>query len=122
MRRKTLLLAAMTLLMVGLVAESQAQSDRWPRKLGRGVQNVLLGWMEIPKSMIQINKRYGDAAGATWGFFRGIERFYIREKTGLKEIVTFRSATGHVIEPEFYFMPEQENRWRVREDANRYFK
>ncbi len=85
------------------------------RKLGRGISNVLFGILEIPRTMININREYGGAAGITWGFLLGTKRFVIRELVGVYEVVTFPWRQGTIIEPEFPFMPEQRVEWRVQD-------
>lgn len=58
-------------------------------KLGRGVSNVLLGWLEIP---INVQKRYATSdtvgsglAGAAVGIFKGA----VRTGVGFYETITF---------------------------------
>ena len=84
------------------------------RKLGRGFSNLLFGFIEVPKSMVDVKEDYGHGAGFTWGFFLGMKRFVLREVCGLYEIATFYMRQGVIIEPEFPFMPEQQIRWRVQ--------
>ncbi|RMD84284.1 MAG: exosortase system-associated protein, TIGR04073 family [Lentisphaerae bacterium] len=99
-------------------SKAAATANRFPtRKLGRGFSNVLLGVIEIPKSMISINKEYGSAAGLTWGFFLGVKRFLLREVVGVYEICTFWFRQGTIIEPEFPFMPEERIEWRVQDPS-----
>ncbi len=88
--------------------------DRQPgRQLGRGINNVLLGFWEIPKSVGQVSRSKGDFAGATWGIFRGLYRMAARELTGVFEIVTFPMGWGPVIEPEYPFQPDVLYDWKV---------
>ena len=58
-------------------------------KLGRGVSNALLGWLEIP---LNVHKRYtasdtvgSGLAGTAVGFFKG----FVRMGVGVYETVTF---------------------------------
>ena len=91
-----------------------ATANHFPtRKLGRGVSNIVFGVVDIPLSMISVNKEYGGAAGATWGTFRGIKRCIIREFVGVYEVCTFFFRQGTIVEPEFPFMPEERLEWRV---------
>ncbi len=96
-------------------AQIVAKANHFPtRKLGRGCSNLIFGVVEIPISMISVNKEYGGAAGITWGTFRGFKRFLMREVVGVYEICTFFFRQGTIIEPEFPFMPEQRLGWRVQ--------
>ena len=95
-----------------------AKANHFPtRKLGRGISNVVFGVVEIPISMISVNREYGGAAGITWGTLRGVKRFVLREVVGVYEICTFFFRQGTIIEPEFPFMPEQRLEWRVQHPA-----
>ena len=58
-------------------------------KLGRGVSNTLLGWLEVPAAM---SRRYEERntagslfAGAAYGMVRGV----VRTSVGVYEAVTF---------------------------------
>lgn len=109
----------MAFLLVGSVMTTQAEETR-ARKLGRGLSNIFFGVLEIPKNMMDINRQYGGAAGVSWGAFRGIYRFYVRAKTGAGEVRHFMEPTGAVIEPEFWFLPEEDVKWRVKSEGEWY--
>jgi len=83
------------------------------RQLGRGLSNVTTGVLEIPFNMISVGKESGDVGGATYGLFRGIERFFIREFVGVFEIVTFPVGWAPIIEPEFPFEPVKTTEWKT---------
>ena len=59
------------------------------RKLGRGVANLALGFVEIPASMIEVSRFNGEVAGASWGLVEGLCRMVVRMGAGVAEIVTF---------------------------------
>lgn len=68
-------------------------------KLGRGVSNVLLGWLEIP---LNVHKRYTTSdtvgsglAGTAVGIFKGA----VRTGVGLYETVTFFVPLPENFEP-----------------------
>ncbi len=86
------------------------------RQLGRGTTNVLLGWWEVPRNMIDINKEDGHMAGATFGLFRGLVRATIRTGVGLFEIVTFPMGWNPVVRPEFVLQGNtlEKQRWKVQ--------
>ncbi|MCG3199062.1 MAG: exosortase system-associated protein, TIGR04073 family [Candidatus Omnitrophica bacterium] len=60
-------------------------------KLGRGVSNVLTGWMEVPKHVVTgvFNCNVTPLEGLGVGFFRGWGRAIERTGVGLFEVVTF---------------------------------
>ena len=86
-----------------------------PRKLGRGVSNLVTGITEIPRTIISVDKGYGGVAAYTWGAALGLKRFFVRETVGLYEILTFPAAGDTIIEPEYPFIPQQsDTSWRLR--------
>ena len=89
------------------------------RQLGRGVSNLLIGWLEIPKNMHRVTQESGGVAGATTGFFAGVWRGGVREVVGVLEIVTFPMGWPPIVEPEFPMEPTQSTQWRVSEPVYR---
>ncbi len=79
------------------------------RKFGRGVMNVLVGWVEVPKNIAQMWKEsdpftgvvVGGCIGVGWGFARTVGGFY--------EIFSFPfpypEDYAPLIEPEFILTP-----------------
>ncbi|MCM8534594.1 MAG: exosortase system-associated protein, TIGR04073 family [Lentisphaeraceae bacterium] len=80
-------------------------------RLGRGFSNLIFGFWEIPQNMMDVTADQGPAAGATYGFVRGIGRFIVRETTGVWEIVTFPKGGEPIIEPEYPWMDHVEHNW-----------
>ncbi len=77
-------------------------------KLTRGVSNLAMGWVEIPKQMMSVKKEHGDGAGDVAGFFwgtvKGFTHFIGRTAVGAYEIVTFFVPSfDPIIEPEYVF-------------------
>ena len=59
-------------------------------KLGRGVVNILTGWIEIPKQVHQgAHQQEREVTGAFRGFFTGAGMALLRMGVGLYETVTF---------------------------------
>ncbi|HCN08560.1 MAG TPA: hypothetical protein DIT01_11560 [Lentisphaeria bacterium] len=85
------------------------------RKLGRGINNVVFGLLEIPRNIQSVNEEKGGSAALTEGIFRGFYRAAIRTVfVGPYEVMTFPTATDPIIEPEFYFEPGlAETEWRM---------
>ena len=58
-------------------------------KLGRGVGNILVGWVEIPATMHSEYKESDPVTGLTTGFFKGLVKGVIRTLVGAFETLTF---------------------------------
>ena len=75
------------------------------RKLGRGVANTGLGWVEIFKGMQDVSDESGFWAGATWGPIYGTLNAVRRTAAGVYETATFPMAGEKrfepILEPEF---------------------
>ena len=85
-------------LVVGLVGGILLSVGMWAvpvwaqdpiHKAGRGVVNVLTGWIEIPKQFHQGSQEENPVAGAGIGLFRGMGLAILRGGMGLYEIATF---------------------------------
>ena len=65
-------------------------------KAARGVKNVLTGWMEIPKGIVDVTQASKDpknpAPGVIWGFlagtFQGTIKAMVKTASGTVDIVT----------------------------------
>ena len=75
------------------------------RKLGRGLANTGLGWVELFKGMESVGQEKGFWAGATWGPLYGALNAVKRTAVGVGETLTFPApGPNHyepVLEPEF---------------------
>ena len=58
-------------------------------KLGRGLINILTGWVELPKRMDETTTRSGLGVGLTFGLLRGCGYGFVRTAAGVYEIITF---------------------------------
>lgn len=108
----------------GIAGLDPAKDDQSPdptymrkpaRQLGRGVSNLVTGIWEVPLNVHQVNQEQGGVAALTYGLFRGMWRWGVRECTGVVEIVTFPFGWEAIIEPEFPFEPVRSTDWRVNE-------
>ena len=78
-------------------------------KFARGLVNVSLGWLEIPRQMIKVrgaedHKLSGEIAGAFWGPLKGLSYFVGRMAIGTYEVATFVIPTYKpLITPEYIF-------------------
>jgi len=79
-------------------------------KLGRGIANIITGWVEIPKRIAETSNTEGMAAGLTWGLLRGMGHGFVRTAAGFYEFFTFPFPAPPdyepVIQPEFVFWEE----------------
>lgn len=93
------------------VSLAHADNDQPPsnhhalRKLGRGISNVLFGFVEVPNQITKTTATHGGAGGVTYGVGKGIVRWFAREVVGVYEILTFPipAPPGYkpVMQPEF---------------------
>ncbi len=78
-------------LLVGLVglAGPPAWAQDPIHKMGRGVANVLTGWMELPKQIHLGRQEENPVAGFGWGLLKGAGLTVLRAGVGLYEALTF---------------------------------
>ena len=100
------------------------------RQLGRGLNNVLTGVLEIPAGILEVKEEHGDLPALTYGTLRGTYRCVVREGVGLFEVATFPAGFRPIVEPEFggaprviseSYEPDMRNsvgasgEWKIRE-------
>ena len=62
-------------------------------KLERGMKNILFGWTEIPKSIIQVTRDSRNPIwGVTGGTLKGIGKAFPRTVSGAADVVSFPIA------------------------------
>ena len=75
------------------------------RKLGRGLANTGLGWVELFKGVQSVSDEKGFWAGFTWGPLYGAANAIKRTGVGVAETLTFPvGGPDHyepILEPEF---------------------
>ena len=88
---KMVLMGAVSALMLTAAVDSNAMTyeDNPARKLGRGVSNVVVGVLEVPIKIADVNKEDGGIAAVTYGTFLGLAHFVARVGVGVVEIATF---------------------------------
>ena len=58
-------------------------------KVERGIQNILFGWTEIPKSIISTtNEKRNPILGITVGTLEGVGKAFPRTISGVSDVVT----------------------------------
>ena len=58
-------------------------------KMGRGVVNLLTGWIELPKQIHLGTQEDNPVAGLGWGLVKGVGLTLLRSGVGIYEAVTF---------------------------------
>lgn len=74
-------------LVCGMSAPAWAQDPI--HKMGRGVVNVLTGWIELPKQVHLGGQEDNPVVGLSRGLFRGASLTVIRGGVGIYEALTF---------------------------------
>ncbi len=75
---------------VGLTRHAWAQDPI--HKMGRGVVNVLTGWLELPKQLHLGKQEDNPVTGIAKGLMKGAGLMLLRSGIGLYEAVTFPIA------------------------------
>ncbi len=103
--KKGLAIAIVMVMVLALATVSYAQDPA--KKLGRGLANILTGWIELPKNIYDTSVEDNPLAGLTIGLAKGIGMTIVRTGAGIYEVVTFPFPIpedyGPVLEPEFVF-------------------
>ena len=103
--KKGVIIALVMVMVLALATVSYAQDPA--KKLGRGLANILTGWIELPKNIYDTSVEDNPLAGLTIGLAKGIGMTIVRTGAGIYEVVTFPFPIpedyGPVLEPEFVF-------------------
>lgn len=112
--RSTLgLLAVAAGLWLALATPARAQDDTPTRKLGRGIANISLCILEIPRSWREITAEHGEMAGLTWGTLVGTKNGLLRVGVGAYEVLTFPYADGVRLQPEWVLTQDRREVFRI---------
>lgn len=88
-----------------LSVSSMCYAQNALRKLGRGLANVLTGWIEIPKNIYDTSVEENIGMGLTVGLAKGIGMTVVRTGAGIYETITFPFPLPEdyepLLEPEF---------------------
>ena len=108
MKYKGLIIALVMVMVLAVATASYAQDPA--KKLGRGLANILTGWIELPKNIYDTSVEDNPLAGLTIGLAKGVGMTIVRTGAGIYEVVTFPFPIpedyGPVLEPEFVFSEE----------------
>jgi putative exosortase-associated protein (TIGR04073 family) len=102
--KEKITVAVVIALMITVITSACYAQDM-TRKLGRGVGNVLTGWIELPKNIYDTSVESNVFAGLTLGTVKGIGKTVMRTAVGAYETATFPFPVPEdyqpIIEPEF---------------------
>lgn len=84
---KLLLVFIAVAVILSMATPSYAQDAT--KKLGRGLVNVLTGWIELPKNIYETSVESNPLAGITIGLAKGLGMTVVRTGAGIYETVTF---------------------------------
>lgn len=95
---KKLAVLATAMLALGGIAAADIQAPPGStytatRKLGRGLGNILYGFMEIPEQIVRKTDDHGRKAGWSYGAVDGTSRALKRLGYGFYEVFTFTCPT-----------------------------
>ena len=100
---KILFVCCIVVAMIGMATQCYAQDAA--KKLGRGLANVLTGWVELPKNIYDTSVEENALSGMTMGLAKGLGMTIVRTGAGVYEVVTFPLPVPEdyqpVLEPEF---------------------
>lgn len=75
------------------------------KKLGRGLVNIVTGWIELPKNIYDTSVESNPFAGITIGLAKGLGMTVVRTGAGIYETATFPFPLPQdykpILEPEY---------------------
>ena len=106
--KKALIIAVAIVTILSIATASYAQDPA--KKLGRGIANILTGWVEIPKNIYNTSIEMNPLVGLTVGTAKGIGMSIVRTGAGVYELITFPFPIPEdympILEPEFVFQTD----------------
>jgi len=108
---KRIIIVILLSTMMFLSLNQAAYAGNAARKLGRGVANIITGWLEIPAEVGRKTQKDGDLAGVLVAPFTGIVKAVGRMLGGVYDVVTFAiplpGGYEPLVEPEFVMGEEK---------------
>lgn len=89
-------------------AEEGSIIEKMGKKLGRGIVNVVTGWIELPKNIYDTSVETNNPLmGITYGLVKGVGMTVVRTGAGAYDVATFLFPLPEdykpILEPEFVF-------------------
>ena len=70
-------------------------------KAARGIKDILLGWTDIPKSIIEVTRDSGNPVlGLTGGTLKGVGKAFPRTVSGISDVLTSPIDNGDKCRPD----------------------
>lgn len=70
-------------------------------KANRGVKNILFGWTDIPKSIIEVTRDSGNPVfGLTGGTLKGVGKAFPRTVSGISDVLSSPMDDGGKLRPD----------------------
>ena len=96
------------LIILNMASPSFAQNPS--KKLGRGLVNILTGWVELPKNIYETSAESNPFAGITIGLAKGLGMTVVRTGAGIFDAATFPFPLPEgykpILEPEYILEDE----------------
>lgn len=89
----TVAITALTSVVSADIQAPPASTYTASRKLGRGLSNILFGFIEIPEQIVRKTATYGSKGGYGYGAVDGVNRGLKRLGYGFYEVFTFTCPT-----------------------------
>jgi len=103
--RRALPVVIAVLIILAMASPSFAQDPA--KKLGRGLVNILTGWIELPKNIHRTTTETNFLEGITVGLAKGLGMTVVRTGAGIYDAVTFPFPLPQdykpVLDPEYVF-------------------
>ncbi|MCK5451470.1 MAG: exosortase system-associated protein, TIGR04073 family [Candidatus Omnitrophica bacterium] len=91
-----ILVMGMALSFSGVALAAEGSSGGYPdgpvQKAERGFNNILFGWTEIPKRIVDETKASNPVKGLVLGLFQGTCKAFARTASGAADVITFPIA------------------------------
>ncbi|MFH1645208.1 MAG: exosortase system-associated protein, TIGR04073 family [Candidatus Omnitrophota bacterium] len=89
-------------------AQEGSVVEKMGKKLGRGIVNIVTGWVELPKNIYDTSvETENPLMGITYGTLKGVGMSVVRTGAGAYEVVTFLFPLPQdyeaILDPEFVF-------------------
>ena len=113
--KKSIRMAAVSVLILCVVAvalpafaQEGSVVEKMGKKLGRGIVNIVTGWVELPKNIYDTSVETDNPLmGITYGTLKGLGMTVVRTGAGAYDTVSFLFPVPEdyepILEPEFVF-------------------
>lgn len=96
-----------------MAGDDQSYGSKFSDKATHGLANMVTGWVELPKNIINTSTEYTILGGVTLGVVRGAFEAATRTVVGVGELLTSPIPTGDYVTPGYV--------WERFSEDTRYF-